>query len=516
MHTLLQLIGESLLHFLWQGSLIALFLGLFLFCVPERLARIRHLAASLALVALLLAPLLTVVYLGNGSTFPEIGSQESDLVAMAIPDTKGAKASPIAASAVTPSSHIPWQYYLVYGWMLGVMLFCIRTGFGLWTIRRWRTRDLHPSPDWLLDLFTRECERFDLSGSIRMRVSSRVDVPMVVGWFRPLVLLPLQMVTGLNAQQWVAIIDHELAHVKRKDHLMNCLTAITETLLFYHPAVWWVSRQVRMECECCCDDLAAEATGSKIVYARALTGIAAFRSAQVKMALYANGGGLHLRIRRLLQLENSLNPAPIYLRILFLGSMILALSSFFPLLIQQQSSANQPVMQVQSMPGHSAKSIFFQEKEKTTIDFLHSNMLLIAPKEPVDDTPSLHPLQNGQHWVSGFGMKTHPILRSERQHRGTDFVCEMGDPIYATANGIVIFSEENTAYGVQVQVEHSETYTTRYAHLSEQYVKEGDVVEAGDLIAACGNSGLSVAPHLHYEVIENGKAVDPEPFLPVN
>ena len=525
-----QLIGESLLHFLWQGALIASVLGLFLYSTPEHLSRIRHLAASLALIAMLITPVLTVIYLENSASASERPVQDTVSATTAAPETKALNSVERSSSLAPIAPSRGWPHYLVYGWLLGVFIFSVRTGAGLLVIRRWRHEHIRPAPDWLGDLFKRECERFGLAGQIQMRVSAGVDVPMVVGWFRPLILLPLQMVTGLTAHQWTAIIDHELAHVMRKDHLMNCVTAIAETLLFYHPAVWWVSRQIRLECECCCDELAAEATGDKIAYARALTGIAAFRAQNVKMALYVNGGGLSLRIRRLLRVKTPLNGPKGHFRLLLGGSMIITLSSFIPLLMLQQPGKPPQPAQPYSAAG---ASILFQEhggyplvrqpihwgRRLYTRD--HPGFPVVPPTSdkyntPLDDFPSLHPLQNGQAIVSGFGLKIHPILQEERHHKGADFVCETGAPVYATAKGTVLFSEEQTAYGIQVQIQHGEAYTTRYAHLSAQYVKQGDLVEAGDLIAACGNSGLSVRPHLHYEIMEKGSAVDPEPFLPIN
>ena len=102
----------------------------------------------------------------------------------------------------------------------------------------------------------RLCGQLRIRRPVRLLESALVDVPMVIGWLRPVILLPASALSGLTPQQLEAIIAHELAHIRRHDYLINLLQSLIETLLFYHPAVWWVSRQIRREREHCCDDLA--------------------------------------------------------------------------------------------------------------------------------------------------------------------------------------------------------------------------------------------------------------------
>jgi beta-lactamase regulating signal transducer with metallopeptidase domain len=95
----------------------------------------------------------------------------------------------------------------------------------------------------------------------------------VIGWLRPVILLPVSVLAGLTPQMMEAILAHELAHIRRHDYLLNMLQTAIETLLFYHPAVWWVGRKIRQERENCCDDLAVTACGDALIYARALTAL---------------------------------------------------------------------------------------------------------------------------------------------------------------------------------------------------------------------------------------------------
>jgi hypothetical protein len=131
------------------------------------------------------------------------------------------------------------------------------------------------------------------------------QVPAVVGWLRPVVLVPASIFTGLTAEQIDALLAHELAHVRRHDYPINLLQTAAETLFFYHPAVWWVSRKIREERENCCDDLAVEVCGSAVAYVRALTDLEQMRKSTPRLAMAADGGSLLNRVQRLLRVKQS-------------------------------------------------------------------------------------------------------------------------------------------------------------------------------------------------------------------
>src|SRR5207253_10299038 len=130
--------------------------------------------------------------------------------------------------------------------------------------------------------------------------SAVVRVPAVVGWLRPVILLPASALTGLTPQQLDVLLAHELAHVRRYDYLVNLVLSVIEMLLFYHPAVWWVSRRVREEREHCCDDMAVPACGDAHFYATALLGMERLRSPLPTLSMAAAGGSLVARVRRLM------------------------------------------------------------------------------------------------------------------------------------------------------------------------------------------------------------------------
>ncbi|HEV8512869.1 MAG TPA: M23 family metallopeptidase [Cyclobacteriaceae bacterium] len=126
--------------------------------------------------------------------------------------------------------------------------------------------------------------------------------------------------------------------------------------------------------------------------------------------------------------------------------------------------------------------------------------------------PAIQPISNRQLTAiaSGFGMRIHPIYKVIRMHTGIDFAAPTGTAIYATADGQVVFVEEKfDSYGKMVIIDHGFGYTTRYAHLQGFLVKVGQKIKRGEQIGYVGNTGLSTASHLHYEILVNGEQIDP-------
>src|SRR5205823_866514 len=167
-------------------------------------------------------------------------------------------------------------------------------------VRRLRTGGVSATPDGVQQLLERTAERFRLRQAVRVLQSTLVETSVVVGYFRPVILLPMSAVTGLSPGQLDAILAHELAHIRRHDYLVNLLQTLVETVFFYHPAIWWLSNQVRCERENCCDDIAAAVLGNRVEYGRALLALEECRASETALAVGAQGGSLLARVRRLL------------------------------------------------------------------------------------------------------------------------------------------------------------------------------------------------------------------------
>ena len=307
-------LGWTLVHFLWQGVAIALLYSFARWRLREsRGAQVRYVIACAALAAMITAPIVTFALLDPSTSFP--GNPHVDnpyLGKVPVSSSAASIANASAAPAQTVAMQVWWDKgmpWLVMAWLAGAIVFWARL-FGGWIIAaRMRSMLVRPAPvEWqqrLDQLRTRMC----VSPPVRLLVSALVQTPTVIGWFRPVVLVPIGALTGLPAEHVEAFLAHELAHIRRRDYLVNILQSVAESVLFYHPAVWWISGQIRNEREVCCDEVAVSISGDAITYACALSALEAHRSAVFIPALAANGGSLRDRVARLLNQPGRVSPA---------------------------------------------------------------------------------------------------------------------------------------------------------------------------------------------------------------
>lgn len=290
-------VGWTLVHFVWQGAGIAALLGAALRALRNSSAQARYMAAMAAMLLMLASVSATLVYL-DSSDAPALSNAPVSQTSIAAPAGK------VADRAVETSS---WRdrmagYFpvLVYLWIAGVMALSIRS-LGGWVVTQlWKRRNVRLAEAFWQESLARLAKRLAISRTVSLWESATAHTPAVIGWIRPVVLLPASAISGLAPGQIEALLAHELAHIRRHDYLVNLLQTAIETLLFYHPAVWWVGRQMRAERENCCDDLAVGVCGDALVYARALTELEKIRIATPRLVMAANSGSLLQRVRRLL------------------------------------------------------------------------------------------------------------------------------------------------------------------------------------------------------------------------
>jgi beta-lactamase regulating signal transducer with metallopeptidase domain len=294
--SLINTIALSLLHFLWQGAAIAASAGT-LMLVLRRPAT-RYLVSVGALVLMLISFVTTVALLSSGDSATELLSARAPAAALASPKVATVTSLEMlwTSQAVTTSDAFVW---MARAWFAGVFVFALRIVFGLLVIGRLRRRSLVALPPRHVARFEALQERLRLDRFIRYCECEGVSVPAVIGVFRPIVLLPLRALTGLSAEQLDAVVAHELGHILRFDVAVNFLQVIAETLLFFHPAVWWLNKRIRADREDCCDDIAVSACGSRVAYARALAAMEGWRETP-NFAMAATGGTVAARVARLL------------------------------------------------------------------------------------------------------------------------------------------------------------------------------------------------------------------------
>ncbi|OKL40911.1 M56 family metallopeptidase [Pontibacter flavimaris] len=298
---LVSALGWTLLHALWQGALVALLLSLLLVLLHRHPARTRYAAASSAMLLQLLLSVGTLAFYLNRAAFAAAPMQSMNNAAGAPAISINAPfwANPLGAAQVYFEQHLP---LLVTLWLLGLALMAVRLIGGLaYTQRLRHYRNAALGAQWQQKLVQLQ-RRLGVRQAVRLAESALVQVPMVIGAAKPVILLPMGAVTGLTPAQVEAILAHELAHILRKDYLLNLLQSVVDMLYFYHPAMWWVSGVVRAEREHCCDDVAVALCGDSLAYARALTELETMRlPAAPGMALAFSGqrGSLMNRVRRL-------------------------------------------------------------------------------------------------------------------------------------------------------------------------------------------------------------------------
>ncbi len=314
-------LGWTLFHFLWQGSLIALALAAGLYVIRPASARLRYGLACAAMVSMLICFAVTLAL-----AWPH--ALASDPVHAAKATQPGLAAAP----ALLPGTATPGRdegsrlQRLVPFWILGVGLFALRSVVNWFAAQRLRNVGVCAASEQWQRKLAQLAERIQVSRPVVLLESCLAEVPTVIGFFRPVILAPIGLLTGFPPDQIELILIHELAHIRRYDYLVNLLQSLVEDLLFYHPAVWWVSGIARAERENCCDDVVLSAEGDAKGLASALTALEHYRWTARETALAANGGHLMNRIRRLLEGKQGprATAAPVFFAGLLLASLALA------------------------------------------------------------------------------------------------------------------------------------------------------------------------------------------------
>ena len=346
-------LGVTLIHSLWQIAILALLFKIVLTAVNQRAARTRYWTAIAFLLAALVAPAVTFSVLPD--RFVAVESQTLDVAILpgefdredtdtALPslpllpsqpeplaenftpsenDTASstkptAAAQPIWGPVLTAlnSAALLCSPYATLLWFFGVLLFSFRPFTSLVRIFRLKSNGLSMLDEKFTSQVERLSQRLYLKRSVEIAKSTLVQVPTVVGFFKPLILLPASSLSGLTAAELEAILLHELAHLKRYDDIFVLFQSFVETLLFFHPAVWWFSSVASSERENCCDDLATKAIGCRAPLASALLSLVNQNNLTTQ-SLSATGGNVSKRIRRLAEVTPAKSGASRWLSSLF-------------------------------------------------------------------------------------------------------------------------------------------------------------------------------------------------------
>ncbi len=309
-------LGWTLLHSLWQAALVSVVVALLLIVLNRHAAQVRYKAAIAGMAAVFLLFTGTFVHYYTASENTAVAVPASFVASTGF-STTATPAPPNDASLWERATSTGKAYFVqhmplfVSLWLMGLLLMALRFLGGLAYVQRLRHYKAKAlGRHWQETLAVLQ-RRMGTGRTVRLVESVLVQVPMSIGYLKPVILLPLGAVTGLSQKQLEAILAHELAHITRHDYLFNLLQQVVEALFFFHPAIWWLSGVVRTEREHCCDDLAVAACGDTVVYAQALAQLEELRlpaAPGFALALTGKKGSLLSRIKRLI-MRQELRPS---------------------------------------------------------------------------------------------------------------------------------------------------------------------------------------------------------------
>src|SRR5215471_3216987 len=308
MDTWIDVAGWTLLHFVWQGAAIAAGAAVGLYLLRQATSNVRYVFASAALILMPLSVVATA-FLVSSSAATSIEAPASQSSATSAVFTSSAvrvdSQNLDVRARQTGSENALGRLsrafpVIVITWLAGVAILLIRLLTGWWRVRTLQRVALTAPPSRWQETADRLARRLGIRRRVYVTDAETIETPTVIGWWRPVIVLPLAALSGLTPSQTDAILMHELAHIRRHDYLVNLLQHVTETVLFYHPAVWWLSHRMRVEREQCCDAIVIDLCADPLDYATALTRLEEARQPDTRLAVAATGGTLIERVRRLL------------------------------------------------------------------------------------------------------------------------------------------------------------------------------------------------------------------------
>ncbi len=275
-------LAATLLHFIWQGALIAGALAAVGPVLRRSAPVVRYLSACFAMLLMVatVAVSFGLFYRSYAAELAVLGQSTGQWT---------------TSLGIEQGAGYSVQHLVLGAWALGVCALLLRL-FGGWLHLRRTLGHTYPLSGSWQRWAVRLARTASVRWSVRFAQTAGALVPQVIGWLRPVIVLPAVALTRLSPEQLETLILHELAHVRRFDVLVNLVQSLVEALLFYHPAVWWVSRRMRIEREYCCDAWVLAQRSDPLTYARALTEVESWRLRAAGPSVAATDGSLRDRI----------------------------------------------------------------------------------------------------------------------------------------------------------------------------------------------------------------------------
>jgi beta-lactamase regulating signal transducer with metallopeptidase domain len=379
---LVQSFCTALLCTLWQGLLVWGFLHITLRALQGITARTRYLlsCSALALISLWFADTWISQYTSLQSVtvyVTNIGHAPQAVVAHQVGSTaKATPATPFTSMLPYIASYAP---VIVLLYITGLAVMLLRFALHYYQLRTMRYVGVATPPPHISHMLAQAQDAMGIYRKVTLLLSSRVNVPVVMGAIRPVILLPVATISQLTPQQLEAIVLHELAHIRRHDYLINVVQTLLETALFFNPFVWLISRAIRRERELCCDDLVVSCAAEPIHYARALANLAQLATASGNtLSLAASGqkNELLTRIKRIMEMNNTRPSSGRYPALAIATAALLLVASvatFTPTFAQKSDKEKAPASTTQKTTSKKVTVDDSGRKKVVTKTVTHSS-----------------------------------------------------------------------------------------------------------------------------------------------
>ncbi|HFC00290.1 MAG TPA: hypothetical protein ENJ53_05750 [Phaeodactylibacter sp.] len=306
---LIQALGWTMIHSLWQGFAIAIMMGLVMIVLQNKSSKVRYEFAWFSLFSIFVLSLSTFIYLydsiASGWT---LGTTITVVTENGIPLENAHVVQGFFQKGIAYfNQHI---HLIVTLWLMGMGFFLLRLLGGLAYVQRLKTQQQQALPAAWQHSFEKLQAQFPIKKTVRIAESGLAKVPMVIGFFKPVILFPMSAINQLSQAEVEAVLAHELAHIYRNDYLLNIIQSFIEIIFYYHPAVWWISANIRTERENCCDDIAVKLCGNSLTYVKALVNLEENQAAPSLAMSFSSGRKKQLlnRVKRILnQPQNKIN-----------------------------------------------------------------------------------------------------------------------------------------------------------------------------------------------------------------
>ena len=377
-------LGWTIFHSIWQGILSAFIILIGFLFAEKNNSKLRYGIATASLFFFLFCTIITFVY-----HFEKISMATTTSVASVTSTTPAGNENLFLMIDNEKSvfenlknifeNNLP---LIVMLWFVGMFLFTLKISGGIYFLHKMRKSGLVELSDAWKNVIIKLQTRLNFSKKIQVFESSKTIVPLAFGIIKPVILLPLGIINGMSQTQIESIIIHELAHLRRNDYLVNIIQCFTESIFFYHPAIWWISSVMRDERENCCDDITIQITGNKVEYSKALYNLQLITNFSNKPALALTGeNSLLRRIKRMNEKNNLLANYGMRLTAFVIMLMLIGIAT---LVTSSPSSGNS----VSEIRANSASIVSFQKPtpSKTTVNLFQSDDSLKSKKKSITFT----------------------------------------------------------------------------------------------------------------------------------